>query len=240
MKTLQIILTAIFLVSTALITHSAQYHRTFNGLVDESELIFAGIASEITCRPGAQGKMIFTDVIFDEIEIIYDEHAIKRQTPKPITLSFAGGTFGGKSVRVSDVPEFTEGERYLLMVKYEDMVVPSPVVGSYQGAFVLIEDSVQGTWYPLTIGRRGITGFDRENEIKMTPPVEKIEKAVAFYKASSEDTDNDIPLPVRCGKSTRATSRVRRSTVMERKNEKLMTLSEFISEIQSRLRGEGR
>lgn len=133
--------------------------QSFGEIVRAADLVFSGVVVEQRCRYGAGEQMIFTDVTFS-VEEVYLHRAGSRPLDQPtLVLSFAGGTIGEQHIRVSDVPSFDTGERYLVCTKWDNIQHASPVIGFFQGRFVVITDEATGARYPLTADRRPIVGL---------------------------------------------------------------------------------
>ncbi len=58
-----------------------------------------------------------------------------------IFLSMAGGTVGHQTVRVGHVPEFQQGDELILFLDQENHNAISPLVGTYQGFFIIEPDN---------------------------------------------------------------------------------------------------
>ena len=103
-------------------------------LIQVSELIFTGLVAEKKSRWNDRGNMIVTDYVFNVTGVLFGQD---RET---VTLTFAGGTVGDETHRLSVVPEFNVRDHVLLMVS--NMTVPafSPISGGVQGKFVVSDD----------------------------------------------------------------------------------------------------
>jgi len=210
----------------------AEIHRSFTTIVNEAALVFVGTVASQTPHPGEPGKMVFTDVTFSDIEIVSGKPAAEMVSDGSLTLSFAGGEWGGEIMKVSGVPEFVNQRRYLVFVKYMVPKVASPVVGSSQGVFPLIQDEATGEWYALTYGGRAITSLQEDGELAVTPRVEKIVNARAVY-LPTDTTDITTVLPERVAGSPSPNSRV---SIMEpnlAKSQQPLTLKQLLKTVEA-------
>src|SRR5687767_10341990 len=72
---------------------------TFADVVAEAEIAFEGVVVDVRSRELPSG-IIVTDVTFNVVR------GIKGNPTARVTLTFAGGTVGGRTVEVSDMPKF--------------------------------------------------------------------------------------------------------------------------------------
>lgn len=79
------------------------------------------------------------------------EQSLKGSLPSTVVLEVAGGTIGDQTLTVSDVPEFRVGDRDVLFLNNHPHAI-SPLVGSDQGRFRIINESATGVPRIVTAG----------------------------------------------------------------------------------------
>lgn len=87
------------------------------------------------------------------------EQALKGSAPRTLTVEVLGGTIGDETLRVSHVPEFRVGERDVLFLNNAPHAV-SPLVGSDQGRFRVMNEAGSGTARVLTVGFAPLVSAD--------------------------------------------------------------------------------
>jgi hypothetical protein len=98
-------------------------------LADEADLVFTGTALRKSVVLSKNGTYPFTFVTFAV------EDALKGGTIwREITLRFDGGSLGNSGLTIHGMPEFAEGETYLLFVRGNGSAM-CPVVGWFQGQY---------------------------------------------------------------------------------------------------------
>src|SRR5207244_9073545 len=107
----------------------------FEEMVDKADLVFVGkvIGSRAEWRSVGPDRVIFTLVEFETQEVL------KGNAGASVTLQFLGGTVGGVTLEVADVPRFNAGDRVVLFVEGHGVQVCS-VVGVFHGKFGLRKD----------------------------------------------------------------------------------------------------
>lgn len=210
-----------------------QRHMPYAEIAGSADLIVVGTVDVARCRLGDNGKMIFTDVTFTDLNVA---HAVQAVTQERLTLSFAGGELNGEIIRVSDVPVFEVGKRYLLYLKNKKGPVASPVVGVYQGVFRILQDKETGKLYPLTYGGRGILGVDEDGELETTDAIETITAGVPIYKTEDPTTGKTtvIPQPAPGKAMSGAVARVSSVIQPNQPTRGLLTLEQFLSDAHTR------
>jgi hypothetical protein len=123
--------------------------KTFTQLVAEAEQAFVGPVVATASRRLASG-LIVTDVTFAPVR------GIKGSVPPAVVLEVAGGTAGGRTLRLAGVPSFEWGRSYLVFSKDNGTSI-FPVVGGDQGMFRVEPDPVTGTLVVLDAGGRPVT-----------------------------------------------------------------------------------
>jgi len=186
--------------------------------------------------------MIFTDVTFGDLQEVTGKAPLDASEEKTVTLSFAGGEFNGEVIKVSDVPVFTTGERYVLFGRNRNPLAASPLVGCTQGLFRLMKDTNSEQWYPLTYSGRGIAEIDAKGELVTTKPVGLIREGKATYRHAASTNRLGVA-PKRSENSPSKVSHATLSKEADLQGEKLVTLPEFLKEVYVQRKtkgGEGR
>jgi hypothetical protein len=104
-------------------------------LVGNSPFIFVGRLSSQNVEKDARG-LVITRNRFDVERIIVGESA-----DKTITLTTLGGTMDGQTMRVSNMPQFMNGQRYVIFTDLKRTVY-NPVTGNERGVFVVDDTGV--------------------------------------------------------------------------------------------------
>lgn len=217
-------------------------HVTFNDMVKRADVIFLGKVTDQTSREGAGGNMIFTDVCFEVTRLIHRSEKAEPITGGSIVLTFAGGSVGGRTVTISDVPSFETGSTYLLFTLLDGKVYASPIIGGFQGSFRVIVDEKRGTQYPLTSGSQGIRGF-KNGDIVRTPPVHRVQGgAIEELQMKGYARFHDVaPAPAE-GVPGMDRTRIKASVASVKNGmpTKLVTVDELVEAIHERIEEEGR
>jgi hypothetical protein len=111
--------------------------RDFPELVARAEQIVVGTVTDIRSGDDDAGAPM-TFVTFSDLTVL------KGEADATLTLRFSGGTTGKYTMRVSDMPAFTAGERDVLFVAGNNRDV-CPLVGVWQGRFRVRFDSASTT-----------------------------------------------------------------------------------------------
>jgi hypothetical protein len=104
-------------------------------LVGNSPFIFVGRLSSQNVEKDAKG-LVITRNRFDVERVIVGESA-----DKTITLTTLGGTMDGQTMRVSNMPLFMNGQRYVIFTDLKRTVY-NPVTGNERGVFVVDDAGV--------------------------------------------------------------------------------------------------
>ncbi len=166
MKRLTCVLVATLALGGA--ARAMQIKLSLEEIAQTADLIFVGTVTHQETRLNDQKTMVFTDVTFRDIQVVHaTEKSVQRSAPE-IKLTYAGGTFGGVSLRVSDMPTFDVGTSYLLFVSDDARTYTTPVIGGAQGLFEVAADRVTRERYVLSAGRRAVLGV-REGSVVTSP-----------------------------------------------------------------------
>jgi fibronectin type 3 domain-containing protein len=147
----------------------------FEELVHLADIVFVGTVTEQSPKIGKNRRIVETDVVFNQVQMLHRKDDATEKIGNRITLTYAGGIFNEAYTRVSDMPRLEKGRRYLIFAHYDGQEDANPFVGGNQGIFPIMTDEVTGRQYPLNIKGSGIDGI-REGKIKVSPPLKKIKK----------------------------------------------------------------
>ena len=207
-----------------------QLKLSFTEVAQTADLIFIGTVSEQRTRLNDKRTMVFTDVLFKDIQIIHATEQSAQKSLPVVRLTYAGGQVGDVSVEVSDTPHLTDGNRYLIFMLDDGKTYSSPIIGGAQGLFEVMRDAASGQEYVLTAGRRAIIGANAEGLIASEQRVSSVEGgslvANAKQDASSARINSEPAMPADGNSSY--IPRVAPSL----KNARPLTLDEFISHIK--------
>jgi len=163
-----------------------------------ADFIVIGTVIHSTSRWDERGIMIFTDYT------IQVEEKILSDVPSTISMSFAGGTVGDKTITVTDTPILKIGEKYALF-GYNNNKYSLPVVGHEQGVFRVAHDRLKNVDflvdyndYQLEITKEGemIRGPLTEVDAQGALIIRRIEENGLTNRVYSEITPNDPDTPV--------------------------------------------
>ncbi len=102
----------------------------YSDIVKQADVIAVGTVTKAESRHEEGGKTIRTYVKFEKLDL----H--KGKAPGgTITLQLEGGKVGEDTLRVTYMPRFVVGRRYLIYVRPDNFKALSPIVGFNQGAF---------------------------------------------------------------------------------------------------------
>lgn len=145
-------------------------------VIQRSNLIFVGNVLKKTSRWNEKGNLIVTDYAFSVDEVLFGK------TGKQLTLTFAGGQLQEEGQSISDVPEFNEGDRVLLMIEEDGHPLLSPVTGMNQGKFTAGETDSSGKRVVLNGRNKPIKSADNKS-IHFDDFVELIKKELLLAKS---------------------------------------------------------
>lgn len=99
-----------------------------------ADRIFVGVVRTVTSRPKATAPKYFETVVGFDVE-----DAVAGSVPSTVELTFSGGDVGGIRQKIGGMPEFTVGERYVVLVESDQQApLVSPVVGFNQGLYRVV------------------------------------------------------------------------------------------------------
>lgn len=186
-----------------------------------SDIIFIGTVSAQSQRDWNGGKMQFTDVTFSDVEILYQKSGVTLPADNTITLSLAGGNL----VKVSGVPEFETGVRYLIATQYDGTQYASPVVGGHQGSYKLVTDDATGETYVLTHDGRSVVDIKDGLPVHADKPT-VIRNGRGVYPTKVIDAGRklDAPTPLHIGNGH---EHAQTRELPDRNSQPVMTLEAF-------------
>jgi hypothetical protein len=139
MKKLAMSVVAVCLILSPSVRATTVIPMSFEQLVAESEIIFRGVVVDARSRlvDGTERPLIVTDVSFRSLNVL------KGNPSAIVVLSFLGGTVGDQWLHVSDMPQFSVGDRDVVFASPSRREV-SPIVGFMQGRFRIVTDPASG------------------------------------------------------------------------------------------------
>ena len=120
---------------------------TFDDLIQRAPAI---VVATVTGRRAEWESYGTSKLIVTKVSLQV-EQVLRGSAPRELTIEVLGGTIGEETLHVSDVPEFTVGGREVLFLNNAPHAV-SPLVGSDQGRFRVINESATGTARVVTRG----------------------------------------------------------------------------------------
>jgi hypothetical protein len=129
---------ALFLAGSGVARSSTLVSTNLEDLTGRAELIFVGTAVSNEVVPSADGKFPFSFTTFRVEEVLKG-----RVGGKELTLRFHGGILGQEEIAIAGMPEFAEGERYLLFVRGNGTLA-CPIVGWVQGQLRFVREPRSG------------------------------------------------------------------------------------------------
>lgn len=127
---------------------------TFEQMVAGAEVIVRGQVVNVvsTWRDSAADAPIVTKVT------VHVEQILKGQPGSVLELEFLGGTVGDVGLLVSDMPQFTVGERDVLFINTAGHPM-SPLVGVFAGRWMVHADALTGREFMTTAFGTPITSL---------------------------------------------------------------------------------
>jgi hypothetical protein len=126
--------------------------KGFEQLVAEADDIFVGTVTAVPARR-LPGGAIVTDVNFSALQVM--KGAPDRGA---LSLQMLGGTLDGETERLSGVPQFAPGVRYLVFSKGNGRLI-LPLVGGTSGLFRVARDPTTGEELVLDAEGRPVAGL---------------------------------------------------------------------------------
>jgi len=110
--------------------------KSVEELTYEADAILIGEVEDIESRWNKERTLIYTYVSVSVTE--YIKRILEIGEPKEITVKVPGGEVGDIGLKVSDTPEFREGEEVFLFLRIEELPI-FRIAGLFQGKYI-IED----------------------------------------------------------------------------------------------------
>jgi hypothetical protein len=194
-------------------------------IASHSDIIFTGTVTTQAQWDWNGGKMQYTDVTFSDVKILFRKDSINLPDDGTIKLTLAGGEL----FKVTGVPEFETGSRYLVASHYDGNQYASPVVGGHQGSYKLATDESSGETHVLTHDGRSVVGMKNGVPVHADKPT-VIRNGQGVYPQKEIDLGRklDAPIPLHIG-SGQPESRTRE--LPDRNAQPVMRLDDFISNL---------
>ena len=147
---------------------------------------------ESSRTPGAVG--VVSLVTFKEVGFL---KGAPDKPPVRFTLQVPGGRVDDVEMRIAGAPRFQEGQRWILFLL--PTYKTHPVVGIYQGAFRLVDDT-EGTTRVFDASGNPITGIDQRGFLQHEPPPQlppdRVEESTTVRIVRDEDPASEaLSLP---------------------------------------------
>jgi hypothetical protein len=125
--------------TSALASATTVIPLTFDQLVAEADVIVESVVVDVRSRAvnTAGGQVIVTDVSFRPVRVL------KGRPPRLLVMEFLGGTVGGLTMGVGDMPQFEVGNRDVIFAR-PGRREASSIAGFMQGRFPIVVDPVTG------------------------------------------------------------------------------------------------
>lgn len=209
-----------------------QLKLSFAEVTQTADIIFIGTVNQQRARMNDKRTMIFTDVTFEDIQIIHVTARARQSGATTIRLTYAGGQVGEVAVDVSDTPRFTDGGRYLIFMLDDGQTYSTPLVGGSQGLFEVVRDAASGQDYVLTAGRKAIIGVNERGFVASERRVASIKGGSLMAEESGQDAAsariNSEPAIPADGDSSYSPR-----VVPDERDARPLTLAEFVAYIRN-------
>lgn len=169
-------------VSLCILNSDLAKALVIEGAIEEDVELAEFIATiEIKTLEVKQEGSIYTYVTFDVIEVIKGD---PKELPKTIRLR--GGSIGGISEIVSDIPELQVGERYLVFLRFDN---PScPIIGGHVRTFKVKHDDRLGKEMVWSYQNEKIYGFGKNGRVlKKMSQVQETEWDIGRFREHLKD-----------------------------------------------------
>lgn len=114
--------------------------KTIEDLTYEADSILIGKVEEMKSQWNSEKTLIYTYVTVSVTE--YVKRIPEMEEPKQITVKILGGEVGDMGLKVSDTPEFAEGEKVFLFLNIERLPI-FRVAGLFQGKYTIEDGKVK-------------------------------------------------------------------------------------------------
>lgn len=157
---------------------ASQIQIAFEEMAQTSDLIFIGTADSQSVRFNDRKTMIFTEVVFRDIQRIHATSKSVQRSAPTVRVTYPGGELDGVGMDVSDTPRFIAGHRYLLFMFDDGQVYSTPIIGGAQGQFEVVKDLATQQEYVLTPGGRAVLSLSPQGLVASTQRVSAIQSGV--------------------------------------------------------------
>ena len=113
--------------------------KSVEELTHEADSVLIGKVKDIESQWNKEKTLIYTYVTVSVTE--YVKSILEIGEPKEITVKVPGGEVGDIALKVSDTPEFREGEEVFLFLRIEKLPI-FRVAGLFQGKYTIREGKV--------------------------------------------------------------------------------------------------
>ena len=165
-------------------------------LVADSVLVVEAQVADVSAAPSPENhKVIMTVVTLDVIEVIKGKVGSKM-----IELSYLGGRFGDREMKISGLKYPSVGERGIYFVESTSSRLVNPLLGWNQGHFVLLADNngvvrVHSNQHRavigLQLGKKNDIGKKNGAEVKPLVANSAVAKGVLLGKSISAQSAHD-------------------------------------------------
>lgn len=135
--------------------------KSIEELTYEADFILIGKVKDMESRWNKEKTLIYTYVTVSVTK--YIKRILEMKEPKEITVKILGGQVGDITLKVSDTPEFMEGEEVFLFLRLKELPI-FRVAGLFQGKYTIEEGRVKNKVL--------------EREISLDSFIDQIEKAM--------------------------------------------------------------
>jgi hypothetical protein len=170
-----IAITLVALVFGASAARAHEVEISFAEMAQTADLIFVGTVESQSSRINDTGSMIFTDVMFADVETVNTTTRSKQQGSSRVQLTFPGGTVGNLTISLCSEVRLETGRRYVLFALDDGRVYTSPLVGGSQGLFEVARGRQTGEEFVLTAGRRAVVDVEGASLVASDAPVAAID-----------------------------------------------------------------
>lgn len=154
---------------------------SLRALARQSEQVFVGTARQVQYQRDPRSGMVFTHVTFGELRWLKGPSR-RPDGPEGLRLRVAGGRdHDGSYLKVSGVPTFHTGERYVVFQRARGATF-APIAGGDQGCFRLALDRRRGIRVVLDARNRPVLAV-REGRIERPRPAASEERTSLFGAA---------------------------------------------------------
>jgi hypothetical protein len=190
---------------------ATQFALSIEDIAQTADIIFAGTVVGKPCHFNHKRNMIFTDVMFEDITILYKSADSAFMRTDTIALTFMGGQLGSIEYRVSDFPRLDIGSRYLIFALYDGNSYINPIVGGDKGLYRIIEDKHINVAYIVNSQNKVVTGLDSAGLHTSRKKILEIKNQLASSRTSTDLEPHYLPPPV----PLEGTSSVKRSDITQ-------------------------